>query len=95
MQGNVSIGVEGGWSPWLRPWVPVTSVSALFVNPKIYSFIFLFRFFALHVFIIQRGPKVVKDAHACLRNFCQWQHEHNNPDDSHPTHYDTAVLITA
>lgn len=29
-----------------------------------------------------------------LRNFCKWQKEHNHPDDRHPLHHDTALLLT-
>ncbi|CAK8698557.1 unnamed protein product [Clavelina lepadiformis] len=43
---------------------------------------------------IHNGPRVEKDANSCLRNFCEWQFRENDPDDSHPNHHDTAVLIT-
>uniref|UniRef100_H2ZL21 Peptidase M12B domain-containing protein n=1 Tax=Ciona savignyi TaxID=51511 RepID=H2ZL21_CIOSA len=42
----------------------------------------------------QNGPRVARDAHTCLRNFCEWQFTQNDPDDSHPDHHDTSVLIT-
>ena len=29
-----------------------------------------------------------------LRHFCQWQHIHNDANDSDPLHYDTAILLT-
>ncbi|XP_077545938.1 ADAM metallopeptidase with thrombospondin type 1 motif A isoform X1 [Haemaphysalis longicornis] len=29
-----------------------------------------------------------------LKNFCRWQQQHNHPDDSHPYHHDTAILLT-
>lgn len=33
-------------------------------------------------------------AHRTLRHFCRWQYEHNHPNDDHPLHYDTAILLT-
>ncbi|KAL1425853.1 hypothetical protein MTO96_018835 [Rhipicephalus appendiculatus] len=29
-----------------------------------------------------------------LKNFCRWQQQHNHPEDSHPYHHDTAILLT-
>ncbi|CAM1298104.1 ADAMTS9 (predicted) [Pycnogonum litorale] len=29
-----------------------------------------------------------------LKEFCRWQQSHNIPDDSHPYHHDTAILLT-
>ncbi|XP_078494159.1 A disintegrin and metalloproteinase with thrombospondin motifs 9 isoform X2 [Ciona intestinalis] len=43
---------------------------------------------------VHNGPRVARDAHTCLRNFCEWQFTQNDPDDSHPDHHDTSVLIT-
>ncbi|CAH1251169.1 ADAMTS15 [Branchiostoma lanceolatum] len=40
------------------------------------------------------GPQVTGNAPTTLRNFCSWQHQQNTPDDAHPAHYDTAVLLT-
>ncbi|CAL1598161.1 unnamed protein product [Knipowitschia caucasica] len=42
----------------------------------------------------EKGPQVSSNAAMTLRNFCQWQRQHNPPRDSHPEHYDTAVLFT-
>ncbi|MBN3320006.1 ATS1 metalloproteinase, partial [Atractosteus spatula] len=40
------------------------------------------------------GPEVSTNAALTLRNFCQWQRQHNPASDRHPEHYDTAVLFT-
>ena len=37
---------------------------------------------------------IYSSASRTLRNFCQWQHIHNEISDSHPYHYDTAILLT-
>ncbi|XP_072027188.1 A disintegrin and metalloproteinase with thrombospondin motifs 9-like isoform X2 [Amphiura filiformis] len=40
------------------------------------------------------GPEISSDAPRTLRNFCIWQQSQNPAEDSHPHHFDTAVLIT-
>lgn len=42
----------------------------------------------------QEGPTVSFNAATTLHNFCVWQQSQNVQDDSHPTHHDTALLIT-
>uniref|UniRef100_A0A3Q4N4G3 ADAM metallopeptidase with thrombospondin type 1 motif 20 n=1 Tax=Neolamprologus brichardi TaxID=32507 RepID=A0A3Q4N4G3_NEOBR len=42
----------------------------------------------------QEGPTVSFNAATTLHNFCVWQQSHNVQDDSHPSHHDTALLIT-
>ncbi|XP_056454312.1 A disintegrin and metalloproteinase with thrombospondin motifs 20 [Gadus chalcogrammus] len=42
----------------------------------------------------QEGPTVNFNAAQTLHNFCVWQQAQNVPDDSHPSHHDTALLIT-
>ncbi|KAK0137251.1 A disintegrin and metalloproteinase with thrombospondin motifs 20 [Merluccius polli] len=42
----------------------------------------------------QEGPSVNFNAASTLHNFCVWQQAQNVPDDSHPSHHDTALLIT-
>uniref|UniRef100_A0A8D2ISN2 ADAM metallopeptidase with thrombospondin type 1 motif 20 n=1 Tax=Varanus komodoensis TaxID=61221 RepID=A0A8D2ISN2_VARKO len=42
----------------------------------------------------QEGPAISFNAATTLRNFCLWQQTQNILDDSHPSHHDTAVLIT-
>ncbi|XP_043927283.1 A disintegrin and metalloproteinase with thrombospondin motifs 5 [Protopterus annectens] len=44
--------------------------------------------------IQERGPEVDKNAAVTLKNFCKWQHQHNQLDDDHDEHYDAAVLFT-
>ncbi len=39
----------------------------------------------------QEGPKINFYATATLHNFCMWQQSHNELDDSHPGHHDTAA----
>ncbi|XP_077790786.1 A disintegrin and metalloproteinase with thrombospondin motifs 20 isoform X1 [Podarcis muralis] len=42
----------------------------------------------------QEGPAISFNAATTLRNFCLWQQTQNIMDDAHPSHHDTAVLIT-
>ncbi|KAJ7407992.1 hypothetical protein WISP_123543 [Willisornis vidua] len=42
----------------------------------------------------REGPAITFNAATTLRNFCIWQQSQNTLDDSHPSHHDTAVLIT-
>ncbi|XP_006888295.1 PREDICTED: A disintegrin and metalloproteinase with thrombospondin motifs 20-like [Elephantulus edwardii] len=42
----------------------------------------------------QNGPVINSDATATLHNFCLWQRNQNVLDDAHPSHHDTALLIT-
>ncbi|XP_060695933.1 A disintegrin and metalloproteinase with thrombospondin motifs 20-like isoform X1 [Hemiscyllium ocellatum] len=42
----------------------------------------------------QEGPSISFNAATTLHNFCVWQQTHNILDDAHPSHHDTAVLIT-
>ncbi|XP_067420282.1 A disintegrin and metalloproteinase with thrombospondin motifs 20 isoform X3 [Emydura macquarii macquarii] len=42
----------------------------------------------------QEGPAISFNAATTLRNFCLWQQTQNVLDDAHPSHHDTAVLIT-
>lgn len=44
--------------------------------------------------IPQEGPTITFNAATTLRNFCIWQQAQNILDDAHPSHHDTAVLIT-
>lgn len=43
---------------------------------------------------MQEGPVISFNAATTLRNFCLWQQTQNVLDDAHPSHHDTAVLIT-
>uniref|UniRef100_A0A3B5RBG7 ADAM metallopeptidase with thrombospondin type 1 motif, 9 n=1 Tax=Xiphophorus maculatus TaxID=8083 RepID=A0A3B5RBG7_XIPMA len=40
------------------------------------------------------GPAISFNAQTTLKNFCIWQQNQNVPDDNHPSHHDTAILIT-
>uniref|UniRef100_A0AAQ5Y3E9 ADAM metallopeptidase with thrombospondin type 1 motif 20 n=1 Tax=Amphiprion ocellaris TaxID=80972 RepID=A0AAQ5Y3E9_AMPOC len=42
----------------------------------------------------QEGPTVSFNAATTLHNFCVWQQSQNIQDDNHPSHHDTALLIT-
>lgn len=42
----------------------------------------------------QEGPQVGPSAAQTLRSFCTWQRGLNTPEDSHPDHFDTAILFT-
>lgn len=42
----------------------------------------------------QPDLKIVSSAPRSLKRFCRWQFQKNNQDDSHPDHYDTALLLT-
>uniref|UniRef100_A0A3P9Q081 ADAM metallopeptidase with thrombospondin type 1 motif 9 n=1 Tax=Poecilia reticulata TaxID=8081 RepID=A0A3P9Q081_POERE len=40
------------------------------------------------------GPAISFNAQTTLKNFCIWQQNQNVLDDNHPSHHDTAILIT-
>nr|XP_056714372.1 A disintegrin and metalloproteinase with thrombospondin motifs 5 [Euleptes europaea] len=42
----------------------------------------------------EKGLEVNKNAATTLKNFCKWQHQHNQLDDGHEEHYDAAILFT-
>ncbi|XP_060047729.1 A disintegrin and metalloproteinase with thrombospondin motifs 20 isoform X2 [Erinaceus europaeus] len=42
----------------------------------------------------QEGPVISFNAATTLRSFCLWQQTQNVLDDAHPSHHDTAILIT-
>lgn len=68
--------------------------SHLYRHPSIHNSISLAVVKLLVVYEEERGPQVSSNAAVTLRNFCQWQRQHNPPSDRHPEHYDTAVLFT-
>ena len=41
-----------------------------------------------------KGLEVSKNAATTLKNFCKWQHQHNQLGDDHEEHYDAAILFT-
>ncbi|KPP59243.1 A disintegrin and metalloproteinase with thrombospondin motifs 1-like, partial [Scleropages formosus] len=68
--------------------------SRLYRHPTIHNSISLAVVKLLVVHEGQHGPDVTSNAALTLRNFCQWQRQHNPPSDRNPEHYDTAVLFT-
>ncbi|XP_061745079.1 A disintegrin and metalloproteinase with thrombospondin motifs 1 [Nerophis ophidion] len=68
--------------------------SRLYRHPSIHNSISLAVVKVLVVYEEERGPQVSSNAAMTLRNFCQWQRQHNPPSDRHPEHYDTAMLFT-
>ncbi|XP_028835527.1 A disintegrin and metalloproteinase with thrombospondin motifs 1 isoform X2 [Denticeps clupeoides] len=68
--------------------------SRLYRHPTIHNSISLAVVKLLVVYEEEHGPEVSSNAALTLRNFCQWQRQHNPPSDHNPEHYDTAVLFT-
>lgn len=81
-----------GLKPYLLTIMAVAS--RLYRHPSIHNSISLAVVKLLVVYEEERGPQVSSNAAMTLRNFCQWQRQHNPPSDRHPEHYDTAVLFT-
>ncbi|EMP30109.1 A disintegrin and metalloproteinase with thrombospondin motifs 9 [Chelonia mydas] len=42
----------------------------------------------------QDGPSISYNAQTTLKNFCQWQHSQNHPEENNLPKHDTAVLVT-
>uniref|UniRef100_F6RJX5 A disintegrin and metalloproteinase with thrombospondin motifs 5 n=1 Tax=Monodelphis domestica TaxID=13616 RepID=F6RJX5_MONDO len=42
----------------------------------------------------EKGLEINKNAATTLKNFCKWQHQHNQLGDDHEEHYDAAILFT-
>uniref|UniRef100_A0A6I8N090 ADAM metallopeptidase with thrombospondin type 1 motif 1 n=2 Tax=Ornithorhynchus anatinus TaxID=9258 RepID=A0A6I8N090_ORNAN len=71
------------------------SVAArLYKQPSIRNSISLVAVKILVVHDARQGPEVTSNAAMTLKNFCSWQARHNQPNDRHPEHYDTAILFT-
>ncbi|XP_057686366.1 A disintegrin and metalloproteinase with thrombospondin motifs 1 [Corythoichthys intestinalis] len=68
--------------------------SRLYRHPSIHNSISLAVVKLMVVYEEERGPQVSSNAAMTLRNFCQWQRQHNPASDRHPEHYDTAMLFT-
>ncbi|TKS66324.1 disintegrin and metalloproteinase with thrombospondin motifs 1 [Collichthys lucidus] len=81
-----------GLKPYLLTIMAVTS--RLYRHPSIHNSISLAVVKLLVVYEEEKGPQVSSNAAMTLRNFCQWQQQHNPQSDRHPEHYDTAVLFT-
>lgn len=81
-----------GLKPYLLTIMAVAS--RLYRHPTIHNSITLAVVKLLVVYEEEHGPQVSTNAALTLRNFCQWQRQHNPSSDRHPEHYDTAVLFT-
>ncbi|XP_016096100.1 A disintegrin and metalloproteinase with thrombospondin motifs 1 [Sinocyclocheilus grahami] len=81
-----------GLKPYLLTIMAVAS--RLYRHPTIQNSITLAVVKLLVVYDEEHGLHVSSNAALTLRNFCQWQRQHNPSSDRHPEHYDTAVLFT-
>ncbi|XP_075710637.1 A disintegrin and metalloproteinase with thrombospondin motifs 5 [Rhinoderma darwinii] len=68
--------------------------SRLYSHPSIENHIRLAVVKVVMVTDKEKGPEVSKNAATTLKNFCKWQHQHNQLDDEHDHHYDAAILFT-
>ncbi|RXN11135.1 A disintegrin and metallo ase with thrombospondin motifs 9 [Labeo rohita] len=69
-------------------------VSSIYKDPSIGN---LINIVIVKMVIIKNeldGPIISFNAQASLKNFCIWQQSQNHADDNHPSHHDTAILIT-
>ncbi|XP_073476043.1 A disintegrin and metalloproteinase with thrombospondin motifs 20 [Aquarana catesbeiana] len=69
-------------------------VAAIYKDPSIGNLINILIVKLIVIHSEQDGPVISFNAATTLHNFCVWQRTQNMPDDSHPSHYDTAVLLT-
>ncbi|XP_068458877.1 A disintegrin and metalloproteinase with thrombospondin motifs 20 [Clinocottus analis] len=69
-------------------------VAAVYKDPSVGNLINIMIVKLVVVHNEQEGPTVSFNAATTLHNFCVWQQTQNFPDDSHPSHHDTALLIT-
>uniref|UniRef100_A0A3B1KBD0 ADAM metallopeptidase with thrombospondin type 1 motif 20 n=1 Tax=Astyanax mexicanus TaxID=7994 RepID=A0A3B1KBD0_ASTMX len=69
-------------------------VAAVYKDPSVGNLINIMIVKLIVIHNEQEGPNVNFYAATTLHNFCVWQQSHNVLDDSHPSHHDTALLIT-
>ncbi|XP_028666607.2 A disintegrin and metalloproteinase with thrombospondin motifs 20-like isoform X1 [Erpetoichthys calabaricus] len=69
-------------------------VAAIYKDPSVGNLINIMVVKLIVVHHEQDGPSINVNAATTLHNFCVWQQTQNVLDDSHPSHHDTAVLIT-
>uniref|UniRef100_A0A8D3DJA4 ADAM metallopeptidase with thrombospondin type 1 motif 20 n=1 Tax=Scophthalmus maximus TaxID=52904 RepID=A0A8D3DJA4_SCOMX len=69
-------------------------VAAVYRDPSVGNLINIMIVKLVVVHNEQEGPNVSFNAATTLHNFCVWQQSQNVQDDSHPSHHDTALLIT-
>lgn len=81
-----------GLKPYLLTIMAVAS--RLYHHPTIHNSITLAVVKLMVIHDENHGPSISDNAALTLRNFCQWQRQHNPSSDRHPEHYDTAVLFT-
>uniref|UniRef100_A0A7N4PG13 A disintegrin and metalloproteinase with thrombospondin motifs 5 n=1 Tax=Sarcophilus harrisii TaxID=9305 RepID=A0A7N4PG13_SARHA len=68
--------------------------SRLYSHPSIENHI---RLVVVKVVVLddkEKGLEINKNAATTLKNFCKWQHQHNQLGDDHEEHYDAAILFT-
>ncbi|XP_075869265.1 A disintegrin and metalloproteinase with thrombospondin motifs 20-like, partial [Nelusetta ayraudi] len=69
-------------------------VAAVYKDPSVGNLINIVIVKLIVVHNEQEGPTVSFNAATTLHNFCVWQQTQNVQNDSHPSHHDTALLIT-
>uniref|UniRef100_A0A3B3X902 Peptidase M12B domain-containing protein n=1 Tax=Poecilia mexicana TaxID=48701 RepID=A0A3B3X902_9TELE len=69
-------------------------VAAVYRDPSVGNLINIMIVKLVIIHNEQEGPTVSFNAATTLHNFCVWQQSQNIQDDSHPSHHDTALLIT-
>ncbi|XP_006642969.1 A disintegrin and metalloproteinase with thrombospondin motifs 20 [Lepisosteus oculatus] len=69
-------------------------VAAIYRDPSVGNLINIMVVKLVLIHHEQEGPSINFNAATTLHNFCVWQQAQNVQDDSHPSHHDTAVLIT-
>ncbi|XP_072528272.1 A disintegrin and metalloproteinase with thrombospondin motifs 20 isoform X2 [Salminus brasiliensis] len=69
-------------------------VAAVYKDPSVGNLINVMIVKLIIIHNEQEGPNVNFYAATTLHNFCVWQQSQNVLDDSHPSHHDTALLIT-
>uniref|UniRef100_A0A673WCG2 ADAM metallopeptidase with thrombospondin type 1 motif 20 n=1 Tax=Salmo trutta TaxID=8032 RepID=A0A673WCG2_SALTR len=69
-------------------------VAAVYRDPSVGNLINIMIVKLVVIHNEQDGPSINVNAATTLHNFCVWQQTQNVQDDSHPSHHDTALLIT-
>ncbi|XP_029009602.1 A disintegrin and metalloproteinase with thrombospondin motifs 20 isoform X2 [Betta splendens] len=69
-------------------------VAAVYRDPSVGNLINIMIVKLVIIHNEQEGPSVSFNAATTLHNFCTWQQSQNVQDDGHPSHHDTALLIT-
>ncbi|XP_063528717.1 A disintegrin and metalloproteinase with thrombospondin motifs 20 isoform X6 [Pongo pygmaeus] len=69
-------------------------VATIYKDPSIGNFIHIVVVKLVMIHHEEEGPVINFDGATTLKNFCSWQQTQNDLDDVHPSHHDTAVLIT-